>query len=143
MGGSWYFVTFSATNLELAPEARGLIADSIMIPHKKLYLLSVATIMPDHVHLLFLPLKKENETYYSLQEILQPIKSSTSHRINRLLGRKGAVWLAESYDRIVRNEMEWKEKYDYIKNNAVKSGLVEKPEDYPWLLEREEFLEGY
>jgi len=143
MGGSWYFVTFSIKNLELTPEARDIIADSIKIPHKKLYLLSVATIMPDHVHLLFQPIKKENDTYYSLQEILQPIKSSTSHRINRLLGRKGALWLGESYDRIVRNEKEWKEKCDYIKNNAVKSGLVEKPEDYPWLLERDDFLKRY
>ncbi|MFQ5431804.1 MAG: transposase [Nitrospinota bacterium] len=143
IGGSCYFVTFSATNLELTPEARDIIADSILIPHKKLYLLSIAAIMPDHVHLLFRPFKKDDDTYYSLQEILQPIKSSTSHRINRLLGRKGVLWLAETYDRVIRNEKEWVEKYDYITNNAVKSGLVEKPEDYPWLLERDDFLKRY
>lgn len=95
--------------------------------------------MPDHIHLLFQPLKKENDTYYSLQEILQPIKSATSHRINKLLGRKGSLWLEESYDRVIRDEKEWQEKYEYIKNNAFKTGLVDKPENYEWLLEMELF----
>ena len=139
IGESWYFVTFSTKNLELPLKARDIILDSILLSHKKLYQLSIATIMPDHVHLLFRPLIKEKDTYYSLQEILQPIKSATSHSINKLLRRKGVLWLAESYDRIVRNEKEWKEKCEYIKNNAFKLGLVERPEDYPWLLERDDF----
>ena len=139
IGGSWYFVTFSTRTLELSTEAKDIISNAILLTHKKSYLLSIATIMPDHVHLLFQPLAKERNTYYSLQEILQPIKSTTSHRINKLLGRKGQLWLEESFDRIIRDEKEWREKYQYIRNNAFKAGLAEKPDNYPWLLEKNIF----
>ena len=97
-------------------------------------------VMPDHVHLLFQPLKKIENAYYSLEDILKPLKGVAAKKINTLLGRRGALWQAESYDRIIRNEKEWKEKYEYIKNNALKSELVGKVEDYPWLLERNDLL---
>ncbi|MBI5178666.1 MAG: hypothetical protein HZA04_05350 [Nitrospinae bacterium] len=54
-----------------------------------------------------------------------------------------AIGQSESFDRIVRDADEWRGKYDYIRNNAVKAGLAEKPEDYPWLLEREDFLKHW
>jgi len=44
-------------------------------------------------------------------------------------------WEDERFDRIVRDEMEFNEKWQYIRTNPVKSGLSENPEDYPWLYE--------
>lgn len=140
MGDSWYFVTFKTKSMELPPQARGIVTESIVYFQGKRYDLSIAVVMPDHVHLLFQPLKKTEHVYYSLHDILKPLKGVTARRINLLLERKGALWLAESYDRIVRNEKELIEKHEYIKNNALKSGLTEKAEDYTWLLERANFI---
>ncbi|MEK6571384.1 MAG: hypothetical protein AABZ61_08450 [Bacteroidota bacterium] len=60
------------------------------------------------------------------------IKGYTAHKINELLGRKGALWLDESYDRSVRDREEYEEKAKYIFENPVKAGLVKRGEDWKW-----------
>jgi REP element-mobilizing transposase RayT len=75
--------------------------------------------------------------YHSLAQITHSIKSYSANRIQRLLNRKGSIWQDESYDRILRDEKEYLEKMNYIMNNPLKAGLVEKPEDYRWLFFRE------
>jgi REP element-mobilizing transposase RayT len=88
--------------------------------------------MPDHVHALCQPLVKKEKGTYDLGEILHSVKSFSAHRINQQRGTKGSIWLDERFDRIVRDEKEFNEKWQYIRNNPVKNGLSEKPEDYPW-----------
>lgn len=143
IGGSWYFVTFRTKDKTMTAKAKDIVISSILRSHGTHYRLAISTVMPDHVHLLFKPLKKAELVYYSLQEILKPIKGATARRINQLTGGKGSFWLDESFDRIVRDEKEWNEKYDYIKNNAFKAGLVNKPENYKWLLEKDISKEQY
>ena len=69
---------------------------------------------------------------------MHSIKSYSANRIQRLVGRKGNVWQDENYDRIIRDEEEYLEKMNYVANNPLKAGLVDKPEDYRWL-----FLEDH
>ena len=47
----------------------------------------------------------------------------------------GIVWQVERYDRIVRNHQEFINFWEYIRQNPVKAGLTELPEDYPFLWE--------
>jgi hypothetical protein len=49
---------------------------------------------------------------------------------------KGSLWQDESYDPIVRDEAEFLEKWQYIRNNPLKASLADKPENYTWLYER-------
>jgi hypothetical protein len=42
----------------------------------------------------------------------------------------------ESFDHIIRHEAELEEKIEYIRQNAVKRGLVIRPDDYKWLFLR-------
>ena len=42
------------------------------------------------------------------------------------------MWQHESFDRIVRDDAEYEEKWNYIANNAVKKQLAEQPEGYRW-----------
>ena len=131
IGGSWYFATFRTKGFVLLPQARDIVTEAIVYLQGKRYDLSVAVVMPDHVHILFKPLKKIENAYYSLEDILKPLKGVSARKINTLLGSKGALWMPESFDRIIRDESEWREKYQYISNNPLKAGLVEKSEDYP------------
>jgi hypothetical protein len=65
--------------------------------------------------------------------LLQSLKGATAREANRILGRTGeAFWQAESYDRWVREEREWRRIAAYIENNPVKAGLVERAEEYRW-----------
>jgi REP element-mobilizing transposase RayT len=95
--------------------------------------LHAVVVMPDHVHLLLMPLRDDDGWPFPLVDILQCLKSATAHRIHRLLGTSGPVWEEESFDHVLRSEESLKEKCEYIRQNPVQSGLVQKPKDYHWL----------
>jgi REP element-mobilizing transposase RayT len=95
--------------------------------------LFAAVVMPDHVHLLLKALRDENSWPFPLVEIMQSLKGTTAHRINKLLHRSGPVWEEESFDHVLRSDESLKQKGEYIRQNPVRAGLVQKSEDYRWL----------
>ena len=95
--------------------------------------LRAVVIMPDHVHLLLQPLRDTNGWPHPLVDILQCMKSATVHRINKLRHHSGPVWEEESFDHVLRSDESRKQKAEYIRQNPVRRGLVERPEDYKWL----------
>jgi REP element-mobilizing transposase RayT len=87
--------------------------------------------MPDHVHVILQPIEIDG-TVEPLGNIVGDIKRYTAHKINDILGRKGSLWLDESYDRIIRDDEEYRRISRYIFENPVKAGLVEHGEDWKW-----------
>ncbi len=133
VGGSTYFITFrTRRGIELSPEERGVVVESCLHGHPDTWRLHAAIVMPDHVHLMLTPAETQPGEWISLSQIMQGIKGSTAHRINGLRGRKGAVWQDESYDRIIRDEAEFEEKWKYICENAARAGLAEDSLAYPY-----------
>lgn len=53
------------------------------------------------------------------------------NRANRLLGRTGAFWQQEVWDRLIRDEAEFRRAVGYTLANPAKAGLV----DWPWVEE--------
>ena len=88
--------------------------------------------MPDHVHLILTPLADDRGTI-TLAEILQAIKSTSAHRINKYRGTKGKVWQDESFDRAMRDVENVCGRMEYILGNPVNAGLVQDPFAYKWL----------
>jgi putative transposase len=128
------FVTFCAGGpLVLSEEARDLVLEHILREHGKRIDLLALVVMPDHVHLLLTALRDENGWPVQLFEIMQCLKSCTAHRINKPLHRSGPVWEEESFDHVLRSDESLKEKCEYIRQNPVRAGLVQEPEDYRWL----------
>lgn len=128
-------------------EIKRIIYDNIFHYSKIKYRLYSFVIMPDHVHLIIQPNEISNGKYYSLSEIMHSIKSYSSNQIKKYL--KSIITVAqtplsvhnnipkhifqsESYDRIIRDEEELKEKMNYILNNPVNEGLAENGYDYRW-----------
>ena len=91
--------------------------------------------MPDHVHLALVP-ACDSLGPVAVAEIMQAIKGSSAHRINKLLNRRGRVWQEESFDRALRKEEHVREKLFYMLENPVRAGLVTNPLDYPWIWRR-------
>ena len=118
----------------LPPAARNLILDCLREEHGKRARFYAAVVMPDHLHMLFdlLPDFQTNEVF-SLAEVMSTLKGVSAHGINRLAGRRGAVWEEEFFDHYVRTPEELDAKLRYIRQNPVRAGLVAEPEDYPWL----------
>jgi hypothetical protein len=59
-------------------------------------------VMPSHCHVVFAPLEDSSHGRPERQVILQSLKRFTAARCNRVLGRTGRFWQAESFDRVVR-----------------------------------------
>jgi REP element-mobilizing transposase RayT len=132
--GRALFVTFRKRTSEPLPaEARALVLERCLLGHGKTMHLHAAVIMPEHVHLLLTPLPAPNGWPFPLREILRRIKGSSAHDINRLLGREGALWQDESFDHVLRSNESFAEKLEYVRQNPVRRGLVESPDNYPWL----------
>ena len=69
----------------------------------------------------------------SLSEKLHSIKSFSANAINVHLNRMGRLWMDESYDRYIRSESDFEEKYEYIRNNPVRARLVDTWDKYEYL----------
>lgn len=56
----------------------------------------------------------------------------------------GTVWQDERYDHIIRNEEEFLEKWEYIRQNSVKANLSSTPEQYSffWQISGKYLIEG-
>ncbi|XAM01134.1 class I tRNA ligase family protein [Phycisphaeraceae bacterium D3-23] len=136
-GGSTYFVTYRVRSGELSEAERKIALDAAMHWHGERMDLHAAVVMPDHVHLLLTPYMADEGNWHSLSALLHSIKSFSANQINRVRGATGSLWLDESFDRIVRDEDEFYEKWNYIRNNPVKSGLSDEQGQYEWLWELE------
>jgi 5-methyltetrahydrofolate--homocysteine methyltransferase len=135
-----YAVTFSTRNhRQLTPAERDIVFQSILYGHEhNQYELYAGCVMPDHVHLLFEPqVKKQDDkgetVFWSLTEILQVIKSTTSHRISKAARTRGSVWEKESFDQLIRSESDLHEKFQHICRNPWDAGVAKPNDDYPWL----------
>ncbi len=144
-----YAVAFSTfERRQLSAAERDIVLQSVLTAQDRNQIeLYAATVMPDHVHLLFEPQIKEtdvagNAVFWSLTEILKGIKSATAHRINKASGRTGPVWEKESFDRLIRSESDLQEKFEYITRNPWDSGVIRPDEEYPWLWTLDAFRRG-
>jgi len=135
--GRVYFLSWSCKKgLTLSPDERTIVLNALRYWDGLKWKVFTAVIMPDHVHLLAQPLNHPEDGSIDLGEIIHSVKSFSAHQINRSRRRRGAVWEQERYDRIIRDEPEFLEKWQYIRNNPLKQGLVSAAEDYAWLYER-------
>jgi REP element-mobilizing transposase RayT len=113
-----------------------LVFKSIKFHDGKKFRLYACAVMTTHVHIILLPLEESRCNFYSLAQIMHSLKSYTTNKIQRTMNKKGCIWLAEDYDRIIRDDNDFYEKMNYIINNPLKAGLAKNPDDYKWLYYR-------
>jgi putative transposase len=107
-------------------EAAKIVFDSLQFFDGERYQLWAATIMSNHVHVVF-TLRKD----LNLWDVLHSLKSYTANECNKVLGRRGAFWQHESYDHVVR-EYEFANIIFYILRNPVKAGLCQTYSEWPY-----------
>jgi REP element-mobilizing transposase RayT len=93
---------------------------------RQFYELYAWTVMPNHVHLLVLPL-------VAAPVLMKWLKGTTARQANQLLRRTGqAFWQDESYDHWVRSRREFERIIQYIDDNPVSAGLADAVGQWPW-----------
>src|SRR5437762_6114062 len=112
--GATYFVTWRLAPHQppLAPPERAVIAADFQRYDQRRYLLHAYVVMDDHVHLLFDPMAGE-----VLEAIVHSWKSFTAHLLQRRHHRHGQILQDEYFDRIVRDQNEFRQKFAYILKN--------------------------
>ncbi len=85
------------------------------------------SVMPTHIHLLLtVPVDA------TLEHTMQFIKGGFSHRAGQELGRNAEIWQRGYVDHRVRDATDYARRVEYIRQNAVRAGLVRAPELYPY-----------
>jgi REP element-mobilizing transposase RayT len=104
-----------------------LVEDALMIFDGERYKLLSWTIMPNHVHVLFVALPS-----HSLGQVVSSWKRFTGREANKLLNRTGQFWHSDYFDRFIRNDEHYAAVVSYIDFNPVKAGLASEPHLWPW-----------
>ena len=96
------------------------------------------TIMPEHVHFFC----RAELNGAPLEIFMQKWKQWTSKRIGREIARipiatavrknKGTLWQEEFFDHVLRSTESYTQKWEYVKENPVRAGLVKKADDWPF-----------
>src|SRR5262249_55241687 len=110
------------------PEVADLVVAALHEGQQKFhrYELHAYVVMPNHVHLLVTP-------KVVARQWLAPLKGFTAYRANQLLSSHGnPFWQDESYDHLVRSEVQFDRIRSYIEENPVKAGLVCEAQQHRW-----------
>jgi putative transposase len=99
------------------PENAEIVAKAMEHFDGERYLLGDYVVMPNHVHVLLVPLDG-----FSLTEILRSWKTFSAREINVREGRSGGLWQRESFDHIVRSREQLERIREYIAENPAGLG---------------------
>jgi REP element-mobilizing transposase RayT len=82
-------------------------------------------LMPDHLH----PFMSVDEI--SLSNWVKSLKNRLSKTL-RTAGQEGPQWQKGFFDHLLRSGESYSQKWDYVRENPVRAGLVESAEDWPF-----------
>ena len=102
-----------------------LVEETLLLFDRERYRLLEWCIMPNHVHVILSQLEG-----WPLDRIVKSWKSYTARMINEEEGRSGALWARDYHDRYIRDEKHLWDAKAYVRNNPVKAGLCETPEEW-------------
>ena len=108
-------------------DCAAIVQNKLIAGHPDSYRLLDWCIMPNHVYVLCKLGRSSSQG-----EIVRSWKGGSSIAINRLLNRSGPFWMVDYFDRFIRDFDHLQDCRTYIRNNPIKAGLCEKPEDWPY-----------
>ncbi len=111
--------------------AQKIVRESLEHFDRDRYVIDAFVVMPNHVHVIVKPLGTN-----SVNAILHSWKSYTSNQINRLMNQTGSLWMAETFDTIVRDWTHLAACRDYVEQNPAKASLS----DGQFVVERRDAL---
>ena len=100
------------------------------------------TIMPDHTHFFCSPAQYPYPRFHQWMCYWKSLSAKsfwqtpTGRRVRASMSQDGKqnppLWQRDCWDRQMRNGDSYNEKWNYVRNNPVRAGLVEKPDDWKY-----------
>jgi REP-associated tyrosine transposase len=85
-------------------------------------------VMPNHVH-FFCSSEMDAK---ALPRFIQAWKQWTSKRIGGELKFAAPIWQKEFFDHVLRSSESYSQKWEYVRENPVRAGLVATADEWPW-----------
>jgi hypothetical protein len=128
-----YYVTFRHRRPLDDRERRDLLR-ALLKPDGKQWDLKILVVLPERTELLFSVLEAPaTGRPYELSDIVEKAKTKVGRAIIRKTDERWPPFYEESYDRIVRDEAEFEERWQAIFDAPVTEELAEAAEDYDGL----------
>ena len=126
-----YFVTtctFQRRSMLASREvANVLICEWLKARHRHGWAIGRHVIMPNHVHFFC----RAEANAKPLPRFMQAWKQWTSKRIVREVGLRAPIWQEEFFDHVLRSGESYSEKWNYVKENPVRTGFVTNSDEWP------------
>ena len=86
--------------------------------------------MPDHIHLFV-----QGDPRFDLGRWIGGLKRVVAAAVT---GGRSGLWQRGFFDHLIRNSQSYSQKWEYVRDNPVRAGLVRRWEDWPYLIGYEE-----
>jgi len=141
-GHSYYITMVTHRRKPWLVEYIDLLRQAFVLSRNRFdYRIDGIVVLPDHLHMIITPERAEEYpqivtqikrgfVYLLPKEQKQEAKLSLTPSQYKK-GRSG-IWQSRYYEHTIRNEKDWMEKMEYIRNNPVKHGLCEHWEEWKY-----------
>lgn len=85
-------------------------------------------LMPDHLHLF----ARAAVDAKALPGWMETWKSLAARQLKKSIGVAPPLWQRDYFDRFLRSDENYSEKWDYVAMNPVRAGLCSRAADWPW-----------
>jgi REP element-mobilizing transposase RayT len=89
-----------------------------------LWMIGAYVIMPDHIHLFCSPTREDC--------VIETWITFWKREVRREIGVTAPRFQSDSFHHRLRGEEGYAEKWEYVRANPVRAGLVKTPEDWPY-----------
>ncbi|HLK14429.1 MAG TPA: hypothetical protein VKT78_06465 [Fimbriimonadaceae bacterium] len=127
-----YYVTFRHRRA-LEPRERDVLLKALLQPSPVRWDVLVACVLPESTELMVTMGLGKHGRPVELSEVVEPAKRRASKAIVKATGERFGPFYEESYDRIVRDDTEFEERWLGIIQSPVDLELAPEPEEYPTL----------
>ena len=125
-----YFVTFCTQERQRFLAKDGVHTAFVLFAKRAEKTFNVAVgryvIMPDHVHLFI-----RGDYNFRLGPWIGALKQALA-KASKLSRAKGQIWQEGFFDHVLRSNESYRQKWNYVRENPVRAGLVKSAKDWPY-----------
>ena len=124
-----YYVTFRHRR-ELDEAERKALMKFLIRPEGRRWDMEILCILPEKTELIFSVRFDRNGNPYELSDLVEAAKRKAGALIIKNTGERFPPFYTESFDRIIRDDVELEERWDQIFSSSVTAEIAEDPELY-------------
>lgn len=124
-----YYVTFRHKR-DLDESERRYLMRALLRPEGRKWDLQIVCILPSKTDLIFTVREAPSGTPYELADIIEPAKRKVGKLIIKNTGERFPPFYHESFDRIIRDDSEFEERWEELFNAPVQAELVSETGEY-------------